>query len=185
MGSTRHHSSPQPEADRASRPAVAGSLPDRFGRVGGAQANLLQDRRSAFGLAPDELNPVGRPGRGLGDDPHELVDRVGDFERPVRRRGPIVASREVGVRRHPGRRVDPDASPCLACDRQSDPPIPVPSRRCSPRAPSAGPLNRRRCRGRRSARPPRLRSVRPVRDAGAASSASEALDRRGGKNTSR
>jgi hypothetical protein len=43
--------------------------------VGGAEPDLLLDHCPAFGSAAGELNPVGRPGRGLGHDPHELVER--------------------------------------------------------------------------------------------------------------
>ena len=139
----------QTETDRARRPTKTGSLPDGFGRVGGIQPDLLQDRCPAFAFAADELNPIGGPGRGLRNDPHELVERVDVFERLA----PGARSRLRNSRS----RLPPPSGwrcrgrvVCLSCARSPERPgsIPAPSRRCSPRAPCAGPPNRRRRQGR-------------------------------------
>ena len=127
-----------------------GKPPDGFGRVGGIQPGLLKDRCPAFGsAAADELNPIGRPGRGLGYDPHELVERVDVFERFAPRLGPIFGSREVGFG---AIRVEVSSPTALArsCARRRERSgsTPAPSRRYSLRAPGAGPPNRRRRRGR-------------------------------------
>ena len=54
----------QAEADGRGRPAQARRLSDGLGRVGGAQVDLLQDRRPAIGSGAEELETV-RGARGL------------------------------------------------------------------------------------------------------------------------
>lgn len=100
----------------------AGGLLDDFGLIGGAELDHLQDRCPAFAFAPDELNPIQGPGRGLRNDPHEFVQRIDVLLRFGPGRRPIIEDREVGVGRLPRRHVEPHALARLVRDRESNPP---------------------------------------------------------------
>ncbi len=89
----------QAESQRPGRPVEARGLANGLGRVGGAQVDLLQDRRAAFGREAQKLKPKQGSRRAFGDDPNELLDRISfRVRRMLDWSGLFLSEREVGVR---------------------------------------------------------------------------------------